>query len=79
MPVKSVVDKDAGVIFFTVTGPLTQADMRSALDGVYSDVEGDLPSSYLWDLREAEIDWSGEMVKAFVNWVRDRCPARRYR
>jgi hypothetical protein len=69
MPVHSHIDWDDGLILFTVRGPLGQADLEAALSSVYEDSERSLPSTYLWDLRGAEIDWSGEQVKKFVYWV----------
>ena len=69
MPVHAQIDWDAGLILFTARGPVTRADMESALSAIYEDPERSLPSTYLWDLREAEIDWSGEQVKDFVYWV----------
>lgn len=75
MPVHAHIDWDDGLILFTVRGPLSRADMESALTSVYKDTERSLPSTYLWDLREAEIDWSGEQVKEFVYWVLAHRPA----
>ena len=69
MAVDAHIDWDDGLILFTVRGPLLRADMEAALSSVYADAERSLPSTYLWDLREAEIDWSGEQVKEFVHWV----------
>jgi hypothetical protein len=69
MPVHSHIDWDDGLILFTVRGPLGQADLEAALSSIYEDPERTLPSKYLWDLRDAEIDWSGEQVKEFVHWV----------
>ena len=79
MPIASRVNSMAGVIEFTATGRLSRSHLEDALAAVYAEREGVLPSSYLWDLREATIEWSTDQVREFVHWVLGNRPERESR
>ena len=69
MPIEWTRDKETGITSFTVSGSLTPSEVRESLGELYADPDPDVRKRYLFDLREATIDWHSDSVRELAHWV----------
>lgn len=62
---------EAGLTSLSVSGSFHLSDLRDTLSELYEALPPELPKRFLWDLREAEIEWSAEEIRQSSDWVRE--------
>lgn len=70
MTIERVGPDASGVTVLTVSGPIRLDDLRDTLGELYTGNTPEPPVRFLWDLRDAELNWSADDIKQFSEWVR---------